>query len=134
MSLYIIAVVQSVYYYKLLPENVAVHYGGSGVANSWGNRQFLVTFNLATITVMLALFVTISLLIKHIPDDMINLPDKKYWLSNENREKTLFSIQNILLEMGSATIILLLAIFEIIYVTNVKNLDVLLINPFIFQI
>ncbi len=130
ISLYLIAVVQSVYYYRLLPEKVAVHYGASGVANSWGNRQFLVMFNLATITVLLVLFVAISLLVKHIPDYMINLPNKEYWLSNERRKKTLSKIQNISLAMGSATIVLLLVIIEIVYLTNIRNTSGLIISPF----
>ncbi len=128
---YLASIIQSFYYLPRLPQNVAVHFGGTGVANNWGNRQFLITFDLAVITVLFAMFIAITLLIKHIPSEMINLPDKNYWLSGEKREKTLATIQNILSEFGLATIILLLIIFEIVYRTNVKNLDILLIKPFI---
>lgn len=128
---YLVSIIQSLYYLPRLPQNVAVHFGGTGAANNWGNRQFLITFDLAVITVIFAMFITITLLIKHISSEMINLPDKNYWLSGEKKEKTLTIIQNILSEFGLATIILLLIIFEIVYRTNVKNLDILLINPFI---
>lgn len=128
---YLVSIIQSLYYFPRLPQNVAVHFGGTGVANNWSNRQFLIIFDMAIITVLFAMFIAITLLIKNIPSEMINLPDKNYWLSGEKREKTLATIQNILSEFGSATIILLLIIFEIVYRTNVKNLDVLLINPFI---
>lgn len=71
-----------------LPERVAVHFDASGVPNGWSSRSGLSL----TILVLMALFAASYLatgLIARVPDRLINLPRKAYWLAPERRAETL---------------------------------------------
>jgi uncharacterized membrane protein len=73
---------------KLLPEKVATHFGASGQPNGWMSRSGYLLF-LGAIGVGLPLInAIVILLIRRIPNHLINLPNKEYWLSEENREQT----------------------------------------------
>lgn len=71
-----------------LPERVAVHFDASGIPNGWSSRSGLIL----TIAALIALFAASYLaagLIARLPDRLINLPRKAYWLAPERRAETL---------------------------------------------
>lgn len=71
-----------------LPERIAVHFDASGVPNGWSSRSGL----FLSIAALMALFVAGYLaagLVVRLPDRLINLPRKAYWLAPERREDTL---------------------------------------------
>lgn len=74
--------------YARLPERVAAHFGANGVANGWMTRDGYFWFMIGIVTLvsltMLAAFGSIWFL----PNSMINIPRRDYWLAPERRAET----------------------------------------------
>lgn len=105
-----LAVVQILFYYPALPDDMASHFDGSGTADGWMSKQAFVIFDLC----MLALTALTFLVLPKIrwPDRWINMPRKDYWLAPERRETTFRYIERQMLLIGCATMVLLLAVFQ----------------------
>ncbi len=75
--------------YPQLPGVVASHFDGRGVPNGWQTKQAFFT-TVVGVTVLCALIgFGMARIIGAIPIQLINLPNKRYWLSPEHREETL---------------------------------------------
>ena len=71
-----------------LPERVASHFDFAGRANAWMGRS---TYLLAMAALGLALpglFLSMAWLVRRLPVDLVNLPNRHYWLSPEHRDAT----------------------------------------------
>lgn len=68
----------------ILPDQVASRFGAGGVPNDWMSpaTNFFIMFGLYTF--ILALFLGMPWLMWKLPAKLINLPDKDYWLRDEN--------------------------------------------------
>lgn len=72
---------------SLLPDRVATHFGAGGQPNGWMSRSGYLLF-IGVLGVCLPLiFVILVLFIRRIPDQFVNIPNKKYWLSPEHKEE-----------------------------------------------
>lgn len=75
--------------YPRLPGVVASHFDGRGTPNGWETkRAFLTVFASVTILCVLVGF-GLARIIGAIPIQLINLPNKQYWLAPEHRKETL---------------------------------------------
>ena len=57
--------------------------------------------------------VLINFLIRVLPTELINLPNKEYWLAEPRREQTLNQIQSDMLTIGGITCWLMIGIFHL---------------------
>jgi uncharacterized membrane protein len=102
----------------LLPERMASHFGGSGQANGWMNRDTDLCI-LGTVGVgMPLLFFILGLVIRLVPDQFINLPHREYWLSPEQRAATSEFISRQMLWMGCLMILFLAGIHYLTILAN----------------
>ena len=53
------------------------------------------------------------MLLRRLPESMINMPNKEYWLAPSRKEETLAFNQTILIAVGGATCWLFIALFEL---------------------
>jgi len=102
----------AVYYYPLLPDRVASHFGASGLPDAWSGKESFVKIYLIVVAVIALLFPGIGLILRKTPASLMNLPNKDYWLSPERREETIAVLSRQFLWFGSATLLLLLDIFH----------------------
>ena len=86
-TLPLVAAVHMAVYYPQLPERMATHFGPNGQADGWMSKSAFTAFFLIMITFMTALMSGIGTLIRVLPPEMINLPNKEYWLAPERRRK-----------------------------------------------
>jgi len=87
---------------RLLPPEVAVHFGGGGVPDSWGSREFSVLFPMIFNVLMFPIFYFTSALVFAFPPRFVNLPNKNYWLAEENKAATRKKLTRLMCEFGSA--------------------------------
>lgn len=106
------------YFYNKLPERMASHFGFSSQADGWSTRRGFVTSFLVIQTFTSLVFLGIYFLI---PRADPNLPNKEYYLSEPRKHETISFIRNLLLDIGSYTLLLLLATSFFVFDVNMKG-------------
>src|SRR5262249_55485167 len=75
--------------YSQLPDVVASHFNAAGHANGWQTKTAFFSFFVGS--VVLAVFFAFGLpaMIRAMPIQLFNLPNKNYWLAGDQREPSL---------------------------------------------
>ena len=108
----VLCLAQAAYYYPLLPDRVASHFGASGKPDAWSDKNTFMTIYLGAVAFSAALFALIGPVLRRTPDSLINLPHKHYWLAPERRAETMDLLSRRFLWFASATLLLLFDIFH----------------------
>ena len=116
-----LACVHIAYYYPHLPERVASHFGPTGKADRWMHKSEFATFYVVLVILTAALLGGLGELLRHIPDDLINLPNKDYWFAPARHDRTMQRITASMATFGVATMILLIAIMHLCILANVDG-------------
>lgn len=123
-----------------LPERMATHFDLAGQANGFQERDGFVWTSALVSLSMLALFAALPLLLKLVPDRLINLPNKDYWLAPERRAETIARMTALSDWLGFATVALLVGVFELIIRANLTGrplggqLWILLVSYHLFMV
>ena len=105
----------------ILPDNVAIHFRGDGMPDGWAPIWF---HGLIFLGMQLVLFVTIffgSRLSVGLPARWVNLPNKDYWLQEENQARTQKILSSLLLEFGTAMFLFLFFVGILTTQANLSN-------------
>jgi uncharacterized membrane protein len=105
-----------------LPDTMGSHYGLSGRADSYMSKQgFFLVMALVGGGALAAVFASSSL-IRWLPPSLINLPNRSYWLANdERREIAIGRISELMGGMGVATAALLAVAIELVMQANIHR-------------
>lgn len=106
-GLLLAAAAQAIYYLPKLPNPMASHFAGNGVPNGWSSPGEFFAIILVVEALCAGAFLFTPML-RGLPDSMINMPNKEYWLAPERREQTMQRLQHRMLTFGIATQLLLL--------------------------
>ena len=77
------------YYYPQLPGVVASHFDGRGAANGWQPKSAFFGAFVAVSVLAVVMGFAIPRIVSVVPPQLINLPNKRHWLSPENRTETM---------------------------------------------
>lgn len=111
LSLSLLCLLQAWYYYPRMPELVASHFGPTGKPDAWMNKASFLHFYVIVVAGLMVLFSVLGLLVSKFPVQLMNLPNKSYWMAEGRRQTTLDLLCSSFLWFASATMILLLDIF-----------------------
>ena len=114
-------IIRAMYWYPLLPDKVAIHFGFDGTPDNWSDKMDFIIIMGSVILFLVLVFFGLSMLVKALPDSMINLPNKEHWLASERRESTLDAVSQFLKDIGSRTLLFMAVIFEITSRTNASH-------------
>jgi len=131
IALLIVAVLPTIIYYPQLPDEVASHFGSNGQPNGWSSKTAFFIIELATVTLMALVFLFLPKSLSRFSDSAISLPNKDYWLAPERREQTYMTIQDQMCWFGSATLVFLIGVFQVVIEANL-NPPVVLPSSFMF--
>ncbi|MBI3259791.1 MAG: DUF1648 domain-containing protein [Ignavibacteriae bacterium] len=112
-------IIRAIYWYPLLPDTVAIHFGFDGSADNWSDKQGFIYIMGGVMLSLSVLFFGLSPLVKKLPDSMINLPNKEYWLVSERRDFALTSVLRFLYEIGSRILLFVAVVFELTCRSNI---------------
>ena len=99
-------------YYPQLPEVVASHFNGRGVANGWQTKSAFFGV-LAGVSVLAAVVgFGIPRIIAAMPPQLINLPNKRYWLAPEHIANTMEFLNRYFAWFGCAVFVVILVTFD----------------------
>lgn len=76
-------------YYAQLPDVVASHFNGRGVPNGWQSKPAFFGLFLAMNVLAAMMGFAIPRLISTLPPQLINLPNKRYWLAPDHLAETM---------------------------------------------
>lgn len=114
-----LGIYQSWYYNNLLPDRVALHFDFSGNPDRWDSKTLLLIINMIIYLGLGGLFLLMNWFSHKIPDFILNLPNKAFWLAPERREITFDKYSTYLLWFGVFTLLFLFFIFRDVYRYNI---------------
>lgn len=101
-----------------LPERVASHFGPDGRADGFESRgQFFLMFAALSALAMLVLL-SIPWLVRRLPRELVNLPNKSYWLTPEREGEALAKLADFSATFAVITSLLLFVVFELVLYAN----------------
>jgi uncharacterized membrane protein len=113
LALVVAAALQCAYYYPLLAGRLASHFDGAGSPNGWQTKGVFFGFYVGGIVVTSVLIFGIPKLIAVVPDSVINLPNKAYWLAPGRRAETVGFFEAQFAWFGVATFFVMLSAVEL---------------------
>jgi len=116
-----VAALQAAYYAPLMPERMASHFDGAGHANGWSTPRTFFGLSAGMLVLFTVVFRVLPMQIHRFPDELINLPNKGYWLEPRRREATFQRINDGLLFLGNITFAFLLAVFQLVFQANLRE-------------
>src|SRR5664279_3490148 len=78
-----------------LPPVVASHFGPGGTANGFMGKGMYIAVMLAVVVAVPALVGMSGQLVRVLPVQLVNLPNKQYWLAPERRAATIESLSSV---------------------------------------
>lgn len=113
-----VALAHIAWYYPQLPDRMASHFGPSGEADGWMSKLGFAIAYLSFTAVYTVLFGSMRLLLRKTPTELINLPNREYWLAPERREATILAMSRQLTLFGIAIGAFFIAVMQTIFLTN----------------
>lgn len=118
LILSVAGVAQHAWYWPRLPERVATHFGITGEADGWMNRTAAVGTLAGFQLVFPALLVLLGAVVWRLPNSVINMPYKEYWLAPERRAESLEWMGRMLAWVAVCTSLFTAAIAHLSFVAN----------------
>ncbi|KAJ4459264.1 hypothetical protein PAPYR_4800 [Paratrimastix pyriformis] len=112
ITLFVIAliVIEGIVWLCILPDTVVTHWDAAGNPNGWGSKWgFVLICSLVPLGLMLFMSL-IGICLPKVPDDLINLPNKEYYLAPQNRSSTFNYIRISFLQFSNALAIYMLVV------------------------
>ncbi len=108
--------------YFFLPAKVAMHFGAGGYPNSWCLKHTYILSSFALDIPLFLLIYFMPLLIFKCPPNLLNLPNKKFWLKQENRISLKEKTNSVMSEFGTA-------LFIFFFITKLLTLEANRLDP-----
>ena len=104
-----------------MPEVVASHFTGKGLANGFMPRGQYVGLMLTIVLLVPLLLFFMGRLAARLPTRFVNLPHRQYWLAPERRAATLASLGSFGVWVAYATLALLCVIHGLVLRANLQH-------------
>lgn len=109
----VVCIFQIVMWYGDLPEMVPSHFDANGdVDGQMSRNAFCAMMGLLNLGLLIGLPLT-GYLAKHLPDSLVNIPNKEYWLAPERRDASLSVMTDFVSAIAWMTGWLFIGIFQL---------------------
>ncbi|MEE3719847.1 DUF1648 domain-containing protein [Tumidithrix elongata RA019] len=118
LALVAFAIAQVIYYFPLLPETVASHFNNAGQANGASPKIAYFGLYFLVVAIVLGISLGIPRLLDRLPISIINLSNKEYWLSEDNRFGSIAYLKQSFGWFGVMTLLLVIVAFQLTFLAN----------------
>jgi uncharacterized membrane protein len=108
-------------YYAALPAKIASHFGTDGQANDYMSKSSFALFYIGTVLFQTVIFAGMGWLLRVLPDDSMNIPNRDYWLAPERKEATWERFAAQMHVFGIATTTFLFAVIHNVILANLNG-------------
>jgi len=105
----------------VLPARVAIHFGIGGHPDSWASSGSFALIFLALEVPLFLLFLFVPSLISKCPPNIVSLPNRDYWLSDENKPRAMARLSGLMFEFGFALFASLLGMGLLTIFANLED-------------
>ena len=112
---------QMLFIYPGLPPIVASHFDAQGNANGWMTKGMFLVFEAGMLIFVVGEFLLVPRFVRRLPKNLINMPNKEYWLSDEHREETLGIFRNYFEVFGAVVVLMFVVVNQFVYQANVAR-------------
>jgi uncharacterized membrane protein len=113
-------IAQSLYFYSILPDRVAIHFGSAGLPDAWASNTTNLLISICLYASTVTLFLAIPYIVKSAPYRLISLPKKAYWLSKERADATASLLTRYFSIFGTILVLFLMAIGYLVFLANMS--------------
>lgn len=99
-------------YYSQLPDVLASHFNGRGVPNGWQSKPAFFMLLVGVGVLAAAVGFGIPRMIAVLPPQLINFPNKHYWLAPEHLAETMESLKAYFAWFGCAVFLMVMLTFD----------------------
>jgi uncharacterized membrane protein len=122
LLLLLIGLCQSAFYYPQLPDRVANNFDIDGHPNGYSSKLSHIVLMTGIQCAMVILPIGFGLTSRLLPTQIINLPNRNYWLAPERKDESLRKIVTALYIVAVVTQIFLISIHQLVIMENLgKN-------------
>ena len=122
LILFLLTILFNILSYTMLPDEVAIHFGSGGRADSWAPKEINCFLFFGIDVLLFLLFWYSPTLVMKIPAKWVNLPHKSYWLAEENKPLTRQKMGSLMSEFG-------VAFFLYFFLISILTVDANLSDP-----
>jgi uncharacterized membrane protein len=99
-------------YYAQLPDVVASHFDGRGVPNGWQTKSAFLRVFIGVTALAAVVGFGIPRIVATLPPQLINLPNRRYWLAPEHLAETLKFLNTYFAWFGCAVLLIMILTFD----------------------
>ena len=114
----VFTVVQITLQVPYLPSPIAVRFNAAGAAVTWSSAQRFATINVLIVALIVTAFLFLPGMLSRRRRLKWRLPNRDYWLAPERLPKTVDYLQRQFLWYGIVTLLLLMAVFQLVVDPN----------------
>lgn len=94
----------------ILPDPTATHFAFGGLPDNWGPPSVSAMIFVVISTLFFAITIFVPFMINRIPIQYVNMPNKGYWQTMENKPEAVKKIKRFMVEFGVASLAFILCI------------------------
>ena len=101
-----------------MPNVMATHFGASGSANGWQTKGQFFVLEIVLLGVCLLVGFVVPAIISAVPPELVNLPNKDFWLAPIRRDHTIAVIRIQMAWFACALLTFLIVVNQLVFNAN----------------
>lgn len=103
------------------PQQMAAHFNAQGDPDRFVTKPEFFWFQIQTLFIVVLVSLPLQVLLLVVPPNLINMPNREYWLAPERKEETLGRLSDFGSLMFGVILLAILAAFEISVYANLQT-------------
>ena len=112
---------QIIVYGPRLPDRVASHFDVGGRADAWMSKWLYIGLFVAIQIGLAGFLIGIGRFTSRLPDSMINIPNKEYWLHEDRRAQTFRALDSMMIWLAALTALFIVTVFQLTIQANLAK-------------